>query len=94
MISFKDLKMFDSLVIGIENHSYSFEVWGKSKWLFYEAKKTIQSRTEMNGLFLDTIDYQKYGNKIPYTRNDCQGHSQGHASVLSSVTDRAMEYVL
>ena len=51
----------------------------------------------MNGLFLDTIDYQKYGNKIPYTRNDCQGHSQGqqfHASVLSSVTDRAMEYVL
>ena len=61
------------------------------------SKKTIQSRTEMNGLFLDTIDYQKHGNKILYTRNDCQGHSQGqqfHASVLSSVTDGAMEYVL
>lgn len=71
------LENFDSLVIGIENHSYSFEVWAKSKWLFYQAKKTIHNRTEMNGLFLDTIDYQKHGNKIPYTRNDCQGHSQG-----------------
>lgn len=77
MISSKDLKNFDSLVIGIDYHSNSYEVWSKSKWLFYQAKKTIHSGTEMNGLFLDTIAYQKHGNKIPYTRNDCQGQSQG-----------------
>ena len=83
--------------MGLKTIPINMKYEQKASDFFYQAKKTIQSRTEMNGLFLDTIDYQKLGNKIPYTRNDCQGHSQGqqfHASVSSSVTDRAMEYVL